>query len=98
MYLPEHPAPTPPSRYVSTGRLPVDDVIVTLLESAHGLYAANSDGELSQVYPVLAQADSARYGLAIGTVTAGVHAMGAVDPAFTLLTVPTPFAFVLVSP
>ena len=65
MYLPEHPAPTPPSRYVSTGRLPVDDVIVTLLESAHGLYAANSDGELSQVYPVLAQADSARYGLAI---------------------------------
>ncbi len=97
MYLPEHPAPTPPSRYVSTGRLPVDDVIVTLLESAHGLYAANSDGELSQVYPVLAQADSARYGLAIGTVTGGVHAVGDVDPAFTLMSVSKPFVFALVA-
>ena len=68
MYLPEHPAPTPPERYVSTGHLPVDGVVARLLEQAHALYGANADGELSGVYPVLAQADPARFGLAVATV------------------------------
>ncbi len=97
MYLPEHPAPTPPERYVSTGHLPVDGVVARLLEQAHALYGANADGELSGVYPVLAQADPDRFGLAVATVDGAVHAVGDADVAFTLMSVSKPFVFALVA-
>lgn len=95
MYLPEHPGP-PPDRYVSTGSLPVDDVVARLLERAHALYGGNADGRLSEVYPVLAQADPARFGLAVATVEGAVHAVGDADAAFTLMSVSKPFVFALV--
>jgi glutaminase len=97
MYLPEHPAPTQPRRYVSTGHLPVDGVVAGLLERAHALYADNADGELSTVYPVLAQADPARFGLAVATVDGAVHAVGDADVAVTLMSVSKPFVFALVA-
>ena len=97
MYLPEHPLQVPAKRYVSTGRLPADSAVAQLLERAHLEYREVSDGELSRVYPVLAQADPAQFGLAIADVSGAVHSVGDADRAFTLMSVSKPFVFALVS-
>lgn len=97
MYLPDHPPSAPPRRYVSTGSLPVDDVVARLLERAHAQYRENADGRLSGVYPVLAEADPAQFGLALAGVDGRVHQAGDAGTEFTLMSVSKPFVFALVS-
>lgn len=96
MYLPDHPLAAPQRRYVSTGTLPVAGTVADLLTRAHALYRGNTDGQLSRVYPVLAQADPARFGLAIAGVDGSVHHAGDADLGFTLMSVSKPFVFALV--
>lgn len=97
MYLPEHPLPTPPKRYVSTGTLPADSAVARLIERAHSEYRENVDGQLSGVYPVLAGADPDQFGLAIADVGGAVHSVGDAAVEFTLMSVSKPFVFALVS-
>lgn len=96
MYLPEHPEERPGRRHVSTGRMPDDGVVARLLGQAHARYASNRDGALSGVYPVLAEADPALFGLAVADVNAQVHGVGDVEIGFTLMSVSKPFVFALV--
>ena len=57
-----------PERYVSTGRLPRDERVSAALTACHSDLVGIDDGEVSDVYPVLAQADPALFGLAVVSV------------------------------
>jgi glutaminase len=97
MYLPLHPVPeTGGRRYVSTGALPSHARVGALVQRAHELSRSNPDGELSTVYPVLAQADPSRFGIALTEGDGVVHEAGDARVPFTLMSVSKPFVFALV--
>lgn len=97
MYLPLHPAPqTGGRRFVSTGALPSHARVGALVRHAHELFRSNPDGELSAVYPVLAQADPALFGIALTEGDGVVHEAGDSRVPFTLMSVSKPFVFALV--
>ena len=96
MYLPDHPSAEPVERYVSTGRLP-DGVAGELLSRALSLFSDVGDGDLSRVYPVLAEADPAQFGLALVGVNGLTRPVGDARVAFTVMSIAKPFVFALVS-
>jgi pimeloyl-ACP methyl ester carboxylesterase len=93
-------ADTPPTsdgaRYVSTGKLPRDDLVKSLVMEAHELYRSNREGETSQVYPALAQVPADLFGLAIVDPTGTVFTAGDADREFAIMSVSKPFVFALV--
>ena len=58
------------SPFVSTGRLPGDDLVRQLVVEAHERYRTNSDGELSQVYPALGRVPSGLFGICVAGIAA----------------------------
>lgn len=87
---------SPERPFVSTGHLPPDPRVDVLLRAAHRELAEVGDGQLSDVYPVLAQADPDCFGSALVTTTGILHECGASRAAFTLMSVSKPFVFALV--
>jgi len=84
-----------PERYVSTGRLPRDERVSAALTACHSDLVGIDDGEVSDVYPVLAQADPALFGLAVVSVDGHEFLAGDVDVPFALMSVAKPFVFAL---
>ncbi|GLQ55888.1 glutaminase A [Devosia nitrariae] len=82
--------------YVSTGHLPPAADVSRLIERVYSRYAANSDGECSQVYPALARVPRDLFGLCMAGTDGQMHAAGAVDHLFTIMSVSKPFVFALV--
>ena len=97
MYLPDHPSAEPAERYVSTGRLPLDGVVGELLDQSLAQFRDTSDGQLSRVYPVLAEADPDLFGLALVGVDGLTRFAGDAEVAFTVMSIAKPFVFALVS-
>lgn len=91
MSAPDHPF----SRLVSTGALPAPDEVQALVEAAHTRYRGVPDGEVSAVYPVLARADPALFGVCVAGVGGRLHAAGDADVPFALMSVSKPFVFAL---
>jgi glutaminase len=96
-------ADTPPTidgairpRYVSTGRLPRDDLVQRLVVHAHELYRSNREGETSQVYPALARVPADLFGVGVVDTTGTVFAAGDADCEFAIMSVSKPFVFALV--
>lgn len=83
-------------QYVSTGQLPPAPDVSRLIESAHARYRDNREGACSQVYPALAEVPPDLFGVCIVDTSGQVHAAGAVDHDFTIMSISKPFVFALV--
>ena len=82
--------------YVSTGRLPPPSRIGSLIEDAYERFRNVDDGLVSTVYPALARADPALFGICVVETGGGVHTVGDCDHAFTIMSVSKPFLFALI--
>ena len=82
--------------YVSTGHLPPDEQVRSLVEEAYNQFKANSDGKNSQVYPALARVPSDLFGICVVGTSGNLYAVGDSDYEFTIMSVSKPFVFALV--
>ncbi len=82
-------------RYASTGTLPRDERVAALLGACHRDLHGLREGAVSDVYPVLAQADPQHFGVAVVGVDGHEVAVGDVDVLFPLMSVAKPFVFAL---
>ncbi len=82
--------------YVSTGRLPSPDIVRALVSDAHARFGKNGDGQVSDVYPALAQVPQDLFGLCVVGVNGGTYASGDWDIPFSIMSVSKPFVFALI--
>jgi len=82
--------------YVSTGHLPDPGDVGAILAETLAQYAHNTDGQVSQVYPALARADPALFGLSVVATSGGVYEAGDALHPFTIMSVSKPFLLALV--
>jgi len=82
--------------YVSTGHLPPDKQVATLVAEAHHRFKADTNGSNSQVYPALARVPSDLFGVCVVDTSGKVIAVGDSDYEFTIMSVSKPFIFALV--
>jgi glutaminase len=84
------------SPFVSTGRLPGEDLVRQLVVEAHERYRTNNDGELSRVYPALGQVPKGLFGICVAGIGGDLHAVGDVEAELTIMSVAKPFLYALV--
>jgi len=94
MKLPNDPGRE--SAFVSTGRLPTPEEVQRLLDEAHGRFAAETAGQNSQVYPVLARVPTDLFGLCIVGASGNVYQAGDSEYEFSIMSVSKPFVFALI--
>jgi glutaminase len=83
--------------YVSTGQLPPVGTVHELVEEAHRTYVDVDDGEVSTVYPSLAGADPALFGVAVVSTAGVLDEAGDSRVPFTIMSVAKPFVLALVA-
>lgn len=81
--------------FVSSGRLPERARITALMQRAHARYRQVNDGAVSPVYPALARADAALFGICVVPVDDAAIVVGDAEVPFTLMSVAKPFTFAL---
>jgi glutaminase len=96
-------SPTPPmldqsdtSTFVSTGHLPPDDQVQTLVDAAYERYRTNQEGQNAQYYPALARVSPTLFGVAIANVKGKSWTAGDAELEFTIMSVAKPFVLALV--
>lgn len=82
--------------YVSTGHLPPDELVGSLVSEAYEQFKSNQDGHNSQVYPALARAPRDSLGVCVVNTRGKVFSAGEVNHEFTIMSVSKPFIFALV--
>jgi glutaminase len=82
--------------FVSTGRLPDDELVRALVREAHARHSGNREGQNSQVYPALAATPSDRFGVCVASTAGRMYAVGDAEVEFTIMSVSKPFVFALV--
>jgi glutaminase len=82
--------------YVSTGHLPSPDIVRVLVSEAHERFGKNRDGQVSDIYPALANVPQDLFGLCVVGVSGAVFASGDWDIPFSIMSVSKPFVFALV--
>jgi glutaminase len=82
--------------FVSTGHLPPEDRVRTLVDEAHARFKSVADGKNSEVYPALARVPSGLFGICVAGTGGDVYAVGDADHEFTIMSVSKPFVFALV--
>ncbi len=82
-------------RYVSTGSLPDPGLVGALVGEAHSRFASVHTGKPSEVYPALATADPASFGICVAGVDGALHEVGDTKAPFTIMSVAKPFTFAL---
>jgi len=82
--------------YVSTGRLPPNESVATLVAEAHRSFRSVAEGENSQVYPALASARSDLFGVCMVATNGDAYMAGDADTEFSIMSVSKPFVFALV--
>ncbi|HYN30852.1 MAG TPA: glutaminase A [Dermatophilaceae bacterium] len=80
-------------RFVSTGSLPSSAQARALLSEARDLFAAETGGAVSTVYPALALADPGRFGLAVVATEGWSAVAGDAQEPFALMSVVKPFTY-----
>lgn len=81
---------------VSTGRLPPNPQIDSLLAEAYARYKDVADGAVADYIPALAAASPDLFAICIAGVDGTIHAIGDVDHAFSIQSISKPFVFALV--
>jgi glutaminase len=82
--------------FVSTGTLPGAERVQALVQDAHARFAADTEGEVSRVYPALARVPPDLFGICVVGTSGQVFAAGDADHPFTIMSVSKPFVFALV--
>jgi glutaminase len=82
--------------YVSTGRLPPEQDVRSLVDDAYRRYRDVEIGLVSDVYPALGRVSPALYGICVASVDGRAHAVGDAEARFTIMSVAKPFTFALV--
>ena len=82
--------------YVSTGNLPPPQLVEHLVEEAYQRFESNTQGANSQVYPALATASSALFGICVVATSGRSYAAGDAEHEFAIMSVSKPFIFALV--
>src|SRR3954469_16104230 len=81
--------------HVSTGRLPAPERVQAWVEDAHARFAADASGEVSRVYPALAEVPADLFGICVVSTGGRVYVAGDADREFTIMSVSKPFVFAL---
>jgi glutaminase len=76
---------------------PAPQRVRTLLDEAHARFAANDEGENSQVYPALAAVPRDLFGICMAGTGGAVSGVGDDDVPFAIMSAAKPFVFALVS-
>ena len=82
--------------YVSTGHLPPEGRVNALVAEAHERFRANTDGEVSKVYPALACMEPGLFGICVAGTGGDLFSVGDAGHEFTMMSVSKPFVFALV--
>ena len=82
--------------FVSTGRLPMSEMVQALVDEAHARFKDNEDGKNASHYPALALVPSDLFGICITGVGGQEFVAGDVDTDFTIMSVAKPFTLALV--
>ena len=82
--------------YVSTGLLPPEERVRALVREAFGRFSGVADGELSHVYPALAEMSPEAFAISVVSSNGEVFDVGDVNVGFTIMSVAKPFVFALV--
>ena len=82
--------------YVSTGHLPEPELIVELVREAHWRFGSVGDGQISTVYPALAEVPGELFGICVAGTNGAVYEVGDTSHPFTIMSISKPFAFALV--
>jgi glutaminase len=82
--------------YVSTGTLPPDEFVATLVGEAHKRFQSHTEGKNSEVYPALAKVPSELFGICVVGTGGKIAAIGDTDYEFAIMSVSKPFVFALV--
>jgi glutaminase len=82
--------------FVSTGELPAEESVESLVAEAYERYRANSEGANASVYPALARVPPELFGVCVAGTSGRVYAAGDADTEFTIMSVAKPFVFALV--
>lgn len=85
-----------PDDYVSTGRLPPPGTVARWVAGTYEELGAVREGEVSQVYPALAQADPDLFGIALVGVDGRTVTAGDAAAQVPIMSVAKPFVYALV--
>jgi glutaminase len=81
--------------HVSTGRLPAPERVQAWVDEAHERFASDAGGEVSRVYPALAEMPAELFGICVVSTDGRAYAAGDADREFTIMSVSKPFVFAL---
>ncbi len=84
------------SSYISTGHLPVPEMVQKLVAEAHERFKSNTEGENSTVYPALARVPSDLFGICVAGTNGSLYEVGDDGHEFSIMSVSKPFVFALV--
>ena len=82
--------------FVSTGRLPMAEMVQALVDEAHTRFKDNDEGVNASHYPALAFVPRHLFGVCITGVSGREFMAGDVDAEFTIMSVAKPFTLALV--
>jgi glutaminase len=91
-----HAFPAMPPAHVSTGALPEPEQVRALVSEAHERFRPHAEGEVSRVYPALAEVPPDLFGICVAGTGGALYAVGDAEYPFTLMSVSKPFVFALV--
>ena len=81
--------------HVSTGELPPDEHVRSLVAKAHVRFRTHQEGAVSQVYPALAEAPPDLFGICVAGIGGNLYIAGDAEHEFTIMSVSKPFVFAL---
>jgi len=90
--------PSPPAKagFVSTGDLPTAEEVRRLVDLAYECFGHDSRGQVSEVYPALAEVPVERFGICVAGVSGNVYSAGDCAHEFSIMSVSKPFVFALI--
>ena len=84
------------SLWVSTGRLPTEEVVRLLVAEAHRRFGPISEGEVASYIPALASANPAHFGVCLAATGGQVFEAGETAQPFSIQSLSKPFLFALI--
>jgi glutaminase len=86
----------PETKYVSTGDLPADAEVRSVMLTAYERYRHLDEGQVADYIPALAAASRTTFGLCVASVRGGLFAVGDAEKEFSIQSVSKLFVFALV--
>jgi len=81
---------------VSTGNLPSDDLVASLITEARERYKSIDDGVVADYIPALAITPRQLFGISVAAISGSVHSAGDSEYEFSIQSIAKPFVFALV--